>query len=122
MRKKVLFLIAVVLLFLIPSLILEAIYGPSYGFLAGEDCWQPDGSGGWVKHGQPSMPPPDEPSVEVPMGVRYIPIFLPGLLLFLFLFTPLSRHIDTPARKEDKEATEGGAPGDDIAADDDSSS
>lgn len=95
MRNKLLFLIAVILLYLIPSLILQGIYGPSYGFLSGEDCWQPDGNGGWVEHGHPNTPMPAEPSVNVPMGVRYIPIFLPGLLLFLFLFTPLTRYLES---------------------------
>ena len=98
MRNKLLFLIAVILLFMIPSFALEAIYGPSYGFLAGEDCWVPDGQGGWDKHGQPVDPMPAQPSVDVPMWVRYIPIFLPGLLLFLFLFTPLSRHLESPPK------------------------
>lgn len=110
MRNKVIFLIAVVLLFLIPSLALQAIYGPSYGFLSGEDCWQPDGQGGWVPHGQPRSPAPEEPSVNVPIVVRYIPIFLPGFLLFLFLFTPLTKHLETrpnkPAPPEADEKTD----------------
>ncbi len=107
MRNKVIFLFAVVLLYLIPSLILQGIYGPSFGFWAGEDSWVPDGKGGWVEHGHPSTPPPDEPSVEVPIWVRYIPIFLPGLLLFLFLFTPLTRYIETrPAKTEQEEPEE----------------
>jgi hypothetical protein len=107
MRNKVLFLIAVILLYLIPSLVLQGIYGPSYGFLSGEDCWQPDGKGGWVEHGQPQTPPPDQPSVNVPMGVRYIPIFLPGLLLFLFLFTPLTRQLESrPAEPAEPEKVE----------------
>lgn len=99
MRNRVLFLIAIILLFVIPSLILEAIYGPSYGFLSGEDSWEPDGNGGWVQHGHPDGPPPSEPSVNVPIGVRYIPILLPGLVLFLFLFTPLSRHLESKREK-----------------------
>ena len=104
MRNKVLFLIAVILLYLIPSMILQGIYGPSYGFLAGEDRWQPDGQGGWVEHGHPRTPMPTEPSVNVPIAVRYIPIFLPGLLLFLFLFTPLTRHLESrPAVSEESE-------------------
>lgn len=112
MRNKVLFLIAVVLLFLIPSFALEAIYGPSYGFLAGEDCWVPDGQGGWAKHGDPALPQPSQPSVNVPMWVRYIPIFLPGLLLFLFLFTPLSRHLDSPRKEIPPEEAADGEPSD----------
>ncbi len=96
MRNKLIFLFAIILLYLIPSMALQGIYGPSYGFLSGEDCWVPDGGGGWVRHGEPSSPPPDQPSVGVPMWVRYIPIFLPGMVLFLFLFTPLSRHLESP--------------------------
>ncbi len=95
MRNHVILLIAVFLLYLIPSVILQTVYGPSYGFLSGEDCWQPDDSGGWVKHGAPSVPPPAEPSVSVPIGVRYIPIFLAAAVLVLFLFTPLSKRLET---------------------------
>lgn len=112
MRNKVLFLIAIVLLFLVPSLILQGIYGPSYGFLSGEDYWQPDGSGGWVEHGHPAGSPPSEPSVNVPIGVRYIPILLPGLVLFLFLFTPLSRRLETPTRPKEQPEEQETAPGD----------
>ena len=104
MRNNVILLIVVILLYLIPSLILQAVYGPSYGFLSGEDRWQPDGSGGWVKHGHPADPAPTEPSVLVPIGVRYIPIFLPALVLILFLFTPLSRKLET--RRPEEEAEE----------------
>ncbi|MFQ5453935.1 MAG: hypothetical protein ACE5D6_07080 [Candidatus Zixiibacteriota bacterium] len=94
MNKNICFLIAVILLYLIPSLILQGIYGQSYGFLSGEDYWMPDDNGGWVKHGEPSSPIPSEPSVRVPIAVRYIPIFFPGLLLFLFLFTPLRKILE----------------------------
>ena len=110
MRKKVIFLIAVILLYLIPSLALQGIYGPSYGFLAGEDCWQPDGQGGWEQHGQPQSEPPMQSSVNVPMWVRYIPIFLPGLILFLFLFTPLSRYLEGPRPEPEEEAEQGAEP------------
>ena len=113
MRKTIWLLIAIILLYLVPSLVLQAIYGPSYGFLAGEDCWVPDGQGGWVEHGSPAGPPPAQPSVEVPIMVRYIPIFLPALLLILFLFTPLSRKLEgAPAAVE-------GTPGDTAAEDQD---
>lgn len=94
MRNAVLLLIGIVLLYLIPSLLLQAIYGPSYGFLSGEDCWLPDGKGGWMKHGHPASPRPDVPSVQVPISVRYIPIFLPASLLILFMFTPLKKYLD----------------------------
>ena len=111
MRSKVLFLIAIILLFLIPSFVLQGVYGPSYGFLAGEDYWQPDGSGGWIQHGQPASPPPAQPSVDVPIWARYIPILLPGLVLFLFLFTPLSRRLEGPLPpKEPSEQPDDEAP------------
>lgn len=100
MRKHIILLTAVIVLYFVPSLILQAIYGPSFGFLSGEDCWVPNGNGGWFPHGQPLMPPPDVPSVNVPMVLRYIPIFAPGLLLILFLFTPLSAKLDKPKHEE----------------------
>ena len=102
MRNAVLLLIGVILLYLIPSLILDAVYGPSYGFLAGEDCWEPDGKGGWTEHGQPTKSPPDEPSVIVPLSLYYIPILLPAVLPILFMFTPLSRYVDRQPRESGK--------------------
>ena len=99
MKRQVLLLVAVVALYLVISLALQAIYGPSFGFLAGEDHWRSDGQGGWVKHGEPSDPAPAEPSVEIPLVVRYLPVFIPGLLLILFLFTPL-RFVLEPRRGE----------------------
>ncbi|HWR84039.1 MAG TPA: hypothetical protein VN285_12130 [Candidatus Deferrimicrobium sp.] len=100
MRNVILLLIGVASLYLVSSVVLQAVYGPSFGFLSGEDCWIPDGNGGWTKHGSPSGPPPGQPSVHVPAGMRYIPIFLPAVLLILFLFTPLKRFVDRPEREE----------------------
>lgn len=94
MKKQIYLLIAVIALYLISSLALHLIYGDSYGFLQGEDAWMPDGQAGWVRHGNPSDPMPSEPSVDVPDGVRYIPIFVPAIFLALFLFTPLSRKLE----------------------------
>jgi len=108
MRKNIIFLVIIILLYLIPALILSAVYGPSFGFLSGEDCWQPDGQGGWIQHGHPDGPAPTEPSVNVPVIVRYLPIFLPGLVLLLFLFTPLSKILDT------KEKAPGPKPGEPV--------
>jgi hypothetical protein len=104
MRNSVYLLIAVVGLYLILGFGLQVIYGPSYGFLSGEDSWVPDGQGGWEKHGEPSDPPPTEPSRNVPIGVRYIPIFVPGLLLLIFLFTPLSRKLEPRKKVADADA------------------
>ncbi len=107
-------------LYLIPSAILQGIYGPSYGFLAGENCWVPDGEGDWTERGTPVDPKPDEASVDVPIGVRYIPIFLPGLALILVMFGPFKGALQDK-RKPDEH--EGGEPSEDdesaIGADDD---
>ncbi len=91
MKRTVYLLLAVILLYLIPALVLQAVYGPSYGFLSDEDSWVPDGNGGWMAHGKPTGQPPTIPSVDVPIGVRYVPIFLPAAILVLFYLTPLSK-------------------------------
>jgi hypothetical protein len=98
-KARALLLIALVLLYLIPSLILQAVYGPSYGFFSGEDRWIPDGTGGWVMRGQPTEPMPTEPSKDIPLLLPYLPIFLPAFLLILFLFTPLTRKLEIPQSK-----------------------
>lgn len=97
-------LVGVILLYLIPSLALKAAYGPSYGFMEGEDRWIPDGQSGWQAHGSPLGPPPDAPSEVVPLWAQYLPIFLPGLLIILIMFTPLSARIDR--FDEDEEQTD----------------
>ncbi len=104
MKARVYLLIALVLLYLIPSLILQAVYGPSYGFMSGEDRWIPDGSGGWVMHGEPTAPMPTEASKDIPILLPYLPIFLPSFLLIIFLFTPLTRKLEIPQSKPTKGA------------------
>jgi len=96
MKNSVILLISLIALYLILGGILQLTYGPSYGFFSGEDSWQPDGSGGWVKHGHPSGPAPEGPSVNVPILLNYLPIFVPGLVLAAFLFTPLSKKLQPP--------------------------
>ena len=91
MRTTIIFVVAIVLLFLIPALILRAIYGPSYYFLSGEDCWMPNGNGGWVKHGFPYGQTPHEMSVNIPLLVMYIPVLLPVLLTAFILCMSLSK-------------------------------
>ena len=91
MKRTALLLVAVILLYLIPSAILQLAYGPSYGFLSGEDSWVPDGQGGWVAHGSPSGQAPSSASVNIPVLLRYLPIFLPAAVLILFYLTPLSK-------------------------------
>ncbi len=93
MRKTIIFIVAMVLLFLIPALILRTIYGPSYYFLSGEDCWISDGTGEWTKHGVPGAPPPQEPSVNIPIVVMYIPILLPSLLTAFLLCIFFSKKL-----------------------------
>ena len=114
MKKNLYLLAGIIFLYLASSIILQGIYGPSFGFLNGEDSWVPDNAGGWVKHGNPTSAFPTEPSVNVPLGVRYIPIFLPAALLILFYLTPLSRLIEPPPPKEeaagDSNETAGNSP------------
>lgn len=111
MRKNLYLLAGIIALYLISSFVLQGIYGPSFGFLNGEDSWIADGSGGWVKHGNPTGPMPVEPSVDVPIGVRYIPIFLPAAFLILFYLTPLSRKIEPlPPPQERSEGKTGEPP------------
>jgi len=107
MRNSVYLLITVVGLYLVLGFGVQLIYGPSYQFLSGEDCWRPDGQGGWVEHGQPSDPMPAEPSREVPLPVQYVPIFVPGLVLVAFLFTPLSKKLQPPKQPADLAEAEG---------------
>ena len=94
MVRRFYLLFVVIGLYLVLSLGLHLMYGPSYPFLAGEDCWMPDGQGGWRAHGSPLDQAPTEMSVEVPLLLNYLPIFIPALVLILFLFTPLRRHLD----------------------------
>jgi hypothetical protein len=110
MRGVLWLLAGIIFLYLASALALQAIYGQSYGFLSGEDCWRPDGHGGWVKHGNPSDPPPAEASSNIPLLMNYLPIFLPGFLLALFLFTPLRHKLEPPPEVdtepgEDSDAT-----------------
>ena len=107
MRRNNLIMLAVlVILYLGTSWILGAMYGPSYGYLSGENSWKPDGNGGWVAHGSPTTPVPDQPSQVVPLVVHYLPILIPGFLLALFLFTPLRTILDGKpgAKKPEDEA------------------
>ncbi len=103
MKRVVFLLTAIILLYLASSLTIKAVYGPSYMFPPSEDYWMPDGTGGWVQHGEPSAPQPEVPSVNVPLPVQYLPIFLPALLLALFMFGPLSKKIET-ADPENRDA------------------
>ncbi len=110
MRNRLLLLVGIIALYVATSLALHAIYGPSYPFLAGEDCWMPDSSGGWRAHGSPADSAPAESSVNVPLLLNYLPIFLPTLLLLMFWFTPLRRKLDPPAATSDTNQDDDNSP------------
>jgi hypothetical protein len=83
MRKAMIIFVLVLFSFLFSAVFLKAI--------SGEDCWMPDGEGGWVKHGVPAGPPPDYPSPIADNGIL-IPLIwflcgslLSGLSIYLFL-------------------------------------
>jgi len=101
MRNNVYLLIALIVLYVSSVLVLKAVYGPSCSIWEGEDCWIPDGNSGWVMHGNPTEPMPDQPSEVIPIGIQYIPIFLPSALLILFMFTPLSRKLERKRESEE---------------------
>ncbi len=101
MQKQLILLAAIIVLYLASSLVLHIVYGPSFPFLSGEDCWVPDDQGGWLAHGHPADPQPAQPSVYVPLLLNYLPIFLPGALLILFTLTPLRRRLETKTDQSD---------------------
>lgn len=103
MRGPIILIAAVVALYIISSLALTGIYGDSYsgGVFADEHRWEPDGQGGWVARGKPAEPQPAGTSEVVPLWIHYLPIFLPGALMALFLFTPLSRKLEKPIADAD---------------------
>ncbi|MEA1981833.1 MAG: hypothetical protein U9N54_12815 [candidate division Zixibacteria bacterium] len=104
MRNNLFLLLGVIVLYLAPAMVLKTTYGESYSMWQDENDWVPDGAGGWRQNGQPSDPMPLESSVEVPIAISYLPIFLPALLLVLFLFTPLNKYIESkPSGKEKEE-------------------
>jgi hypothetical protein len=74
------FLLIFSVLFFLVSLGLRACYGQSFTLFLGEDCWIPDGNGGWAAHGNPIGPSPNQPSVNVPSPAVWAPIWLPLLL------------------------------------------
>lgn len=94
MQRWLLLIMGLILLYLVPSLPLQAVYGDSYGFMALDDCWSPDGQGGWQMKGFPDTPMPTEPSINVPVFLQIVPFILPLLLLLLFLLSPLSSFMD----------------------------
>jgi hypothetical protein len=97
LRNVVYLIIAAVAIAVLTSLVISAIYGPSYSFLTGEDNWLPDGKGGWFKHGHPPGPPPSQPSVVVPVYIEWLPVILPLLLIAAALIANRRRWQQTKA-------------------------
>ena len=83
MQRWLLLILGVIILYLVPSLLLQAVYGDSYGFMAPDNSWTADGQGGWKMKGFPDSPIPAEPSLNVPIFLQIAPFLLP-LLLILF--------------------------------------
>jgi hypothetical protein len=88
MRKAIIIFVLVLFSFLFSTVFLKAI--------SNEDCWMPDGKGGWVKHGVPAGPPPDysSPITDTPLLVSLLPLFISGSLvsgLSIYLFLRFSK-------------------------------
>lgn len=107
MKRNLIFLLILIALYLIPSLILDAAYGPSFMLWAGSDYWRPDGESGWTEVGRPTDPKPVEPSVDVPILMHYIPLLLPGLVLMVVLLTPLTRILEDPRPESEVKKRDG---------------
>ncbi|MHC4555720.1 MAG: hypothetical protein ACYS80_00290 [Planctomycetota bacterium] len=88
MRKAIIIFVLVLFSFLFSAVFLKAI--------SDEDCWMPDGKGGWVKHGVPAGPPPDysSPITDTPVLVSLLLLFVPGSLvsgLSIYFFLRFSK-------------------------------
>lgn len=101
MRNVVILIIVLALLYLIPALTLQFVYGPSYDLMGQYPGWEPDGARGWQPEGVfrandslPEVKPPTVVSYDIPPAFEYMPIFLPAIVLLLFLFTPMRRLIE----------------------------
>ena len=85
MQKAIIIIVLVLLSFLCTAVFFKVV--------SGEDCWMPDGQGGWVKHGVPAGPAPDYPSPigESPVSAGLIATFIAtgsaasGLSVYLYL-------------------------------------
>jgi hypothetical protein len=88
MQKAIIIIVLVLFSFLFSAVFLKAI--------SGEDCWMPDGKGGWVKHGVPAGPPPDfsSPITDTPALISLLPLFVSGSLvsvLSIYFFLRFSK-------------------------------
>lgn len=101
MKGNIILLIILIALYFCTSFVLNQIYGDSFPFLAGEDCWEPDGKGGWVMHGHPDSDMPAEPSINFPIIIYYLPVFIPAFVLIIFLFTPLKKFLENKTSDSD---------------------
>ena len=99
MKKNIILLAVLVILYFGVGYGLSSYYGDSFSFQK-SDYWEPDGNGGWVAYGQPAEPMPAGESKLPPLIIYYLPIFIPAFVLMLFLFTPLGRLLE--AKKEDE--------------------
>ncbi len=86
--RKVIIIVLILFSFLFSALFLKAI--------SGEDCWMPDGNGGWVRHGALAGPAPDYPSqIKDTSAYGYLLLlFLSGSLLssiFIYLYLKFSK-------------------------------
>lgn len=103
MKKNFIFLVILVALCLGIGYVLHAYYGDSYPFPPSEDSWMPDGNGGWTQHGHPSAPMPVGESVVPPLITYYLPFLIPGILLILFMFTPLGKILEDKKKVVEEE-------------------
>lgn len=96
MKRNLIFLAILIALYLIPSLIFDAVYGPSYMLWETNDYWRPDALGGWEAVGVPREPMPAEPSQVVSIWAFYLPLLLPGIVILVMMLTPLTRLLEDP--------------------------
>ncbi|KAA3635849.1 MAG: hypothetical protein DWP97_03965 [Calditrichaeota bacterium] len=100
MKKNLILLFTLIALYFGIGFSCKAVYGDSYPFMQGDHYWEPDGTGAWVAHGNPTTEMPNEPSELPPLITYYLPFFVPGFVLFLFLFTPLGKLLEEKKEEE----------------------
>ena len=100
MKKNMILLLVLIVLYLGVGFTCKAIYGDSYPFLDGDHYWEPDGNGGWVAHGNPTTVMPETESELPPLITYYLPFFIPAFILVLFLFTPLGKLLEEKKKVE----------------------
>lgn len=118
MKRSVLFLLALVGLYVAISLGLHAVYGDSYPLWPGDDYWRPDGRAGWEAVGAPGEPMPVTPSRNIPTPLMFLPFLVPGLLLAVMMLTPLGRIIESPRSKAAVAESEGEGSTGNLSSDD----